>query len=158
MKIIIFIVIFGEFVLKTLSVKSPVFENMNKLPLKYTCDGQGINPSIVVDGVPSEAKSLVLVVRDPDAPSGNFIHWLVWNISTNGKIEENSIPGIEGRNSSGKLHYSSPCPPSGTHRYVFEVFALDSNLDLQEGANNKELDQAIKDHIVAEGQIIGLFR
>ena len=107
------VIFFGEFIMEKLSVKSPVFENGKKLPLKYTCDGEGINPPLVVDGIPSEAKSLVLVIQDPDAPSGNFIHWLVWNISTKGKIGENSIPGIEGRNSSGKIHYSSPCPPSG---------------------------------------------
>jgi Raf kinase inhibitor-like YbhB/YbcL family protein len=144
--------------MEKLFVKSPVFENGKKLPLKYTCDGEGINPPLIVDGIPSEAKSLVLVIQDPDAPSGNFVHWLVWNISTIGKIDENSIPGIEGRNSSGRIHYSSPCPPSGTHRYIFKVFALNLQLELHEGATKKELDQSIHGHIVAKGEIIGLFR
>ncbi|MEJ2240943.1 MAG: YbhB/YbcL family Raf kinase inhibitor-like protein [Candidatus Bathyarchaeota archaeon] len=144
--------------MKKLSVKSSVFGNGKKLPLKYTCDGEGINPPLVVEDIPSGAKSLVLVIQDPDAPSGDFIHWLVWNISPNGKIEENSIPGIEGRNSSGKIHYSSPCPPSGTHRYIFKVFAIDSNVELQDGATKKELDRSIHDHIIAEGEIIGFFR
>ncbi|MEJ2270942.1 MAG: YbhB/YbcL family Raf kinase inhibitor-like protein [Candidatus Bathyarchaeota archaeon] len=144
--------------MEKLSVKSPVFENGEKLPIKYTCDGEGINPPLVVEGIPSEAKSLVLVVHDPDAPGGNFIHWLVWNISVHGEIAENSIPGIEGRNSSGKIHYSSPCPPSGTHRYIFKVFALNSKLEIQEGANRKELDHSIQGYVIAEGELIGLFR
>lgn len=144
--------------MKNLSVTSPAFKNKEKLPVKYTCDGKGVNPSLVVDDIPSEAETLVLIVEDPDAPSGRFDHWIVWNIPTDEKIEENSVPGLEGLNNSGKTNYSSPCPPSGTHRYVFKVYALDAKIDLQAGSGRKELEEAIKNHIVAKGEMVGLYR
>lgn len=145
-------------IVKNLSVTSPAFKNKEKLPVKYTCDGKGVNPSLVVDDIPSEAETLVLIVEDPDAPSGRFDHWIVWNIPTDEKIEENSVPGLEGLNNSGKTNYSSPCPPSGTHRYVFKVYALDAKIDLQAGSGRKELEEAIKNHIVAKGEMVGLYR
>ena len=145
-------------IVKNLSVTSPAFKNKEKLPVKYTCDGKGVNPSLVVGDIPSEAETLVLIVEDPDAPSGRFDHWIVWNIPTDEKIEESSVPGLEGLNSSGKTNYSSPCPPSGTHRYVFKVYALDAKIDLQAGSGRKELEEAIKNNIVAKGEMVGLYR
>ena len=137
---------------------SPAFENNNRLPIKYTCDGQGINPPLMIENIPSDAKSLVLIVEDPDAPSGTFDHWIVWNIPPKERIEEDSTPGVVGRNSGGRSTYFSPCPPWGTHRYIFRVYALDSRIELQSGSRRRELEKAIQSHIVAKGELVGLYR
>ena len=144
--------------MKELSVKSAVFQTNQRIPLKYTCDGEGINPPLMINGIPPEAKSLALIFEDLDAPSGIFTHWLVWNISPQGKIQENSIPGVQGTNSSRRISYASPCPPSGTHHYVFRAYALDTELELEEGASRQELEQAIQNHVITEGNLIGLYR
>jgi Raf kinase inhibitor-like YbhB/YbcL family protein len=102
-----------------LSVKSSVFEHNKPIPRKYSCDGEEVNPPLTVSGIPPAAKSLALVVDDPDAPRGTFDHWVVWNIPATGKIEENTAPGAEGLNGAGKRGYVGMCPPSGTHRYFF---------------------------------------
>ena len=115
--------------MKELVVKSPAFEANKQLPKKYCCDGQEINPPLKIDGVPEEAKTLVLIVDDPDAPSGTFDHWVVWNIPASmANIGENTVPGMEGLNSARAQGYMGPCPPSGTHRYFFKVYALDTAL------------------------------
>ena len=145
-------------IVKNLSVTSPAFKNKEKLPVKYTCDGKGVNPSLVVGDIPSEAETLVLIVEDPDAPSGRFDHWIVWNIPTDEKIEESSVPGLEGLNSSGKTNYSSPCPPSGTHHYRFTLYALDTKLDLKGGASKAQLLKAMKGHVLAETKIVALYK
>jgi hypothetical protein len=110
-----------------------------------------------IGDVPPGAKSLALIVDDPDAPSGLFTHWIIWNISpqTN-NIGEGSAPsGVQGTNDFGKSGYGGPCPPSGTHRYYFKIFALDRDLDLTAGAKRAQLDAAMKGHIVAHGQLMG---
>ena len=105
--------------------------------------------------IPSEAKSLVLIVDDPDAPGGLFTHWLVWNIPPQtSAVGEGSAPkGVQGTNDFGKLGYGGPCPPSGTHRYYFKIFALDRELDLPFGAKRGQLDGAMKGHVVAQGEL-----
>lgn len=111
-----------------------------------------------MQGVPRAAKSLVLTVEDPDAPGGLFSHWLVWNISPSlTKIAENSLPAaaVQGRNDFGKSGYGAPCPPSGTHRYFFRILALDRKLTLEAGAKRAALDQALRGHILARGEIMG---
>lgn len=106
--------------MKDLSIKSPSFEPNELIPKKYTCDGQDINPPLTIEGTPKEAKTLVLIVDDPDAPSGTFDHWIVWNIlPSTSKIGENTVPGTEGMNGARQMGYFGPCPPSGTHRYFF---------------------------------------
>jgi Raf kinase inhibitor-like YbhB/YbcL family protein len=142
-----------------LSVKSPVFEHNKPIPRKYSCDGEEVNPPLTLSSVPPEAKSLALVVDDPDAPRGTFDHWVVWNIPAAGEIEENTAPGTEGLNSAGQRDYVGMCPPSGTHRYFFKVYALDTTLALKpESTGKKDLEKAMQGHILAKGELIGLYR
>jgi Raf kinase inhibitor-like YbhB/YbcL family protein len=147
----------GIFVLNLL-VTSPVFYNNNMIPRKYTCDGENVNPPLYVREVSKETKSLVLIVDDPDAPSGTWEHWNVWNIPTTKRIVENSVPGVEGINDFGKHTYGGPCPPSGTHRYFFKVYALDTKLSLQVHCRKKDIEEAMAGHILAKGELVGLYR
>ena len=144
--------------MKELTIKSPAFQHNSSIPKKYTCDSEGINPPLTIDGTPKEAKSLALVVDDPDAPSGTFDHWVVWNIpaSTN-KIAEHSVPGVEGLNSARQKGFMGPCPPSGTHRYFFKVYALDRELSLGAKSTRRDLEKTIQGHILAKGELIGLY-
>jgi Raf kinase inhibitor-like YbhB/YbcL family protein len=106
--------------MKELTIKSPSFSHNDPIPRKHSCGGEDTNPPITIEGVPKESKSLALVVDDPDAASGTFDHWVVWNISASTtKIAEASVPGIEGLNSARQKGFMGPCPPSGTHRYFF---------------------------------------
>jgi len=144
---------------KKMLVKSPAFENNKLIPVKYTCDGADVNPPLTIEGVPEETKTLVLIVDDPDAPMGTFDHWIVWNIpSTTREIEENTVPGTEGISSYRKHAYGGPCPPYGTHRYFFKVYALDARLDLKSNSTKKDVEKAMKGHILAEGELVGLYR
>lgn len=145
--------------METLSVKSSAFESNKLIPAKYTCDGDEVNPPLTIEDVPDKAKSLVLIVDDPDAAIGIWNHWLVWNIpASTRKIEENSVPGTEGTNTGGKRFYGGPCPPSGTHRYFFKVYALDTKLDLNPNLKKKDVEKAMEGHILAKGELIGLYR
>ncbi len=144
--------------MKELTVKSPSFQHKSLIPKKYTCDDQDINPSITIEGTPKEAKSLALILDDPDAPSGTFDHWVVWNIpSSTTKIAENSVPGTEGLNSAHQTGFMGPCPPSGTHRYFFKVYALDVDLNLNDRSTKKDLEKAMAGHTIAKGELIGLY-
>jgi Raf kinase inhibitor-like YbhB/YbcL family protein len=112
-----------------------------------------------IAGVPSEAKSLVLIADDPDAPSGLFTHWLIWNIPPQTtSISEGSGPkGVHGANDFGKSDYKGPCPPTGTHRYSFKIFALDRELNLRGGAKRSQVDAGMKGHVIAQGELIGRY-
>jgi len=144
--------------MKELSVSSSAFENNKLIPAKYTCDGANVNPPLTIEGVPDGAKSLVLIVDDPDAPMGTFDHWVVWNIPPTSKIEENAVPGTEGVNDYRKRSYGGPCPPYGTHRYFFKVYALDTKLDLSPNSRKKDVEKAMQGHVLAKGELIGLYR
>ena len=144
--------------MKELRVKSPAFENNKLIPSKYTCDGEEVSPPLTVEGIPKKTKSLSLIMEDPDAPAGLFIHWLVWNIPPTDKIQENSIPGTEGLNTNKKNSYHGPCPPGGTHRYYFKVYALDTLLKLGAFSEKEVLENAMQNHILAYGELIGLYR
>jgi len=145
--------------MKELLIRSPAFETNRLIPKKYTCDGQDINPPLTIEGIPKEAKTLVLAVDDPDAPSGTFDHWIVWNIPASAsKIGENTVPGKEGLNDAREQGYMGPCPPSGTHRYFFKVYALDTELSLSASSKKKDAEKAMQGHILAEGKLIGLYR
>lgn len=140
---------------------SPAFKNNDFLPSKYTCDGEGINPALQISGTPNNAQSLVLVVEDPDAPVGTFIHWTVWSFRPDlSEIAENLIPSevVQGITSLGKTGYVPPCPPSGTHRYIFKIFALDTTLTLSSNANIRQLTEAMKGHILDSGELIGKYK
>jgi Raf kinase inhibitor-like YbhB/YbcL family protein len=144
---------------KKLSIKSSAFENNKLIPAKYTCDGDNVNPPLTIEDIPEETKSIVLIIDDPDATMGTWNHWLVWNIPpATRKIEENTVPGTEGINTYRKHAYGGPCPPYGTHRYFFKVFALDTKLDLNPNSAKKDVERAMKNHILAEGELIGLYR
>jgi Raf kinase inhibitor-like YbhB/YbcL family protein len=141
-----------------LEVRSTVFAHNGHIPSEYTCEGRDINPPIEVSNIPEGTKTLALIVDDPDAPKGVFDHWLVWNISPNEAISEGNAPGINGINGFGKTGYGGPCPPSGTHRYFFKVYALDTALNLETGADKKALYDAMQGHILAEGELMGLYQ
>jgi Raf kinase inhibitor-like YbhB/YbcL family protein len=144
--------------MKELTVKSPAFENNKLIPSRYTCDGEEVSPPLIVEGVPEKTRSLALIMEDPDAPAGLFIHWLVWNIPPTDKIQENSVPGTEGLNTNKKNSYHGPCPPGGTHRYYFKVYALDTHLNLSAFSEKEVLENAIQNHILAHGELVGLYR
>ena len=127
------------------------------IPKKYTCQGEDINPLLKIEGIPQETVSLVLINDDPDAPGGTWDHWIVINIAPTQTIAENSVPGTQGKNSWGRNDYGGPCPPSGTHRYFFKLYALDTQLNLSEGASKKEVENAIKGHILEQTELIGLY-
>jgi Raf kinase inhibitor-like YbhB/YbcL family protein len=142
----------------TLIISSDAFEHEGFIPSKYTCDGENINPSLEIDHIPEGTQTLTLIMEDPDAPKGTFDHWLLWNIFPKSPIMENSVPGISGTNGAGKTGYHGPCPPSGSHRYYFYVFALDAKLDLEVGADKKALQEAMKPHILAKGNLMGHYQ
>ena len=143
--------------MKQLVVSSPAFKNNQPIPIEYTCDGEDVNPPLNIEGTPSKTKSLVLIIDDPDAPMGTWDHWIVWNIPPKAKIEENAVPGIEGMNSFKRHTYGGPCPPSGTHRYFFKIYALDTLMNLPQSSRKKDIEKAIKDHTLAKGELIGLY-
>ncbi|PUZ23423.1 YbhB/YbcL family Raf kinase inhibitor-like protein [Chitinophaga parva] len=140
-----------------LAITSPAFEHNGNIPAKYSCEGAGINPALHIARLPEAAASLALIVEDPDAPNGTFDHWICWNIAPAGELPENGIPGVSGKNSTGKTGYHPPCPPQGAHRYIFHVFALDSMLELAAGATRHDLEHAMQAHIIAEGSITGIY-
>ena len=139
-------------------ISSPVFENKGFIPSKYTCDGDDTNPPLIIEGTPQGTQSFVLIFDDPDCPTGTWDHWVVWNISPTKKIDENNVPGTEGMNSFNRHSYGGPCPPSGTHRYFFKVYALDVKLDLKASSRKKDIERAIKAHVLAKGEIVGLYK
>jgi Raf kinase inhibitor-like YbhB/YbcL family protein len=144
--------------MKELIIKSAAFEANKEIPKKYSCHGEGINPPITIEKTPKETKSLALVIDDPDAPSGTFDHWVVWNIAPSmSTIAEDSVPGTEGLNGIRQRGYTGPCPPSGTHHYFFKAYALDIELSLGGNSAKKDLEKAMQGHILAQGQLIGLF-
>jgi Raf kinase inhibitor-like YbhB/YbcL family protein len=142
---------------KSLFISSSAFDANQMIPPKYTCLGRDINPPIEIDGIPENAHSLTLIVEDPDAPGKTWVHWLVWNIPITHYIKENSVPGEQGRNDFKRIAWNGPCPPSGTHRYFFKVYALDTLLELPSKTNVKELEHAMGNHILAYGELVGLF-
>lgn len=147
-------------------VMSDAFAEGQQIPAKYTCDGQDISPPLRWTGIPAEAQELALVFDDPDAPSGLFTHWLVYGLPprTTGLPEGvppgETVPGggRQGRNDFGRIGYGGPCPPSGSHRYVFTVYALDAPLGLPAGATRRQLFRAMEGHVIDKGQLIGRYQ
>jgi len=142
-----------------IKITSSAFKEGGDIPPKFTCKGSNTSPPLQIAGVPSEAKSLVLIADDPDAPSGLFTHWLIWNIPPQTtSISEGSGPkGVHGANDFGKSDYKGPCPPTGTHRYSFKIFALDRELNLRGGAKRSQVDAGMKGHVIAQGELIGRY-
>ncbi|HEX8038175.1 MAG TPA: YbhB/YbcL family Raf kinase inhibitor-like protein [Chryseosolibacter sp.] len=141
-----------------LTVSSTAFSHGGLIPPEHTCDGAGKNPPLDIEGIPGAAKSLVLIIDDPDAPNGTFDHWIVWNIPPQRSIQAGSAPGEVGRNSMGQNRYTGPCPPTGTHRYFFKVYALDTQLKLDKSADKAKVEHAMKNHILAYGELMGNYK
>lgn len=137
---------------------SPAFENNKNIPKRFTCDGEGKNPPLKIDKIPENTKSLVLIVDDPDAPMGTFVHWVVYDIPVISSIREGSVPGKQGMNTTRGVDWVSPCPPSGTHRYIFKIYALDAELGLKEGAAKAAVEKAMEGHILDKAELIGLYK
>lgn len=140
---------------------SPAFRHNEYIPRQYTCDGANVNPPLNILDVPQAAKSLVLIVDDPDAPRGDWVHWTVWNIDPKTvSLGENSVPSgaREGQTDFGKPGYGGPCPPSGVHRYYFKLYALDSELSLDNRAAKSDLERAMTGRIVGQSTLIGLYK
>lgn len=144
-----------------MKITSSAFGNNEIIPVKFTCDGIDVNPPLVISDVPSDAKCLVLIADDPDAPMGTWTHWLVWNIDPSTTlIEENSLPenAVQGKNSFGKNSYGGPCPPSGTHRYYFNLYALDTKITLDPSSDKSDLVSAMEGHILEQAEFFGLYK
>ena len=143
-----------------LKLSSPAFLENTEIPDKYTCKGENINPALSIKGVPERTKTLALIVDDPDAPRGTWVHWVVWNIPAETKtITENSVPpgARQGLNDFNQQEYSGPCPPSGTHRYMFKLYALDTTLVLNENSKKENVEKAMPGHILAQARLMGLY-
>ncbi len=143
---------------ENMKLSSPEFANNGYIPKKFTCEGKDVNPTLVIEDIPKDTLSLVLIVEDPDAPAKTWVHWVVFDIQPTSKIEENSVPGIQGINDSGNRNYGGPCPPSGVHRYFFKIYALDQLLNLPEGIDKPALDKALEGHILAQAELIGFYK
>jgi Raf kinase inhibitor-like YbhB/YbcL family protein len=143
---------------KHLKITSTAFTYEGNIPEKYTCDGKNISPPIEIENIPEEAKCLVLIVDDLDAPVATWVHWLVWNIPVTHHIGENEVHGITGLNDFQQNHYGGPCPPSGTHRYFFKVYALKELLNLSPNSVKIQVKKAMSENIIAFGELVGLYK
>jgi len=151
----------------TIQLTSSAFEEGGPIPTKFTCDGEDVSPSLEWTDVPERTASLALICDDPDAPVGTWVHWVLYDLPPDTTGLEESVPTSErieglatqGRNDFKRTGYGGPCPPPGKpHRYFFKLYALDSRLDLKPGATKKELEKAMKGHILAEGRLMGTYR
>ena len=143
---------------KQLKISSTAFQNGEMIPSKYTCDGINISPPLEIENIPKEAKCLAIIVDDPDAPIAVWVHWIVWNIPVTHHMKENKVHGEEGLNDFQNHCYMGPCPPSGTHRYFFKIYALDTLLSLPSNTRKRELEKAISEHIIGFGELVGLYK
>ena len=141
-----------------MKLTSPEFQHNKSIPKKFTCQGEDTSPTLIIEEIPDGTKSLALIVDDPDAPMGTWVHWVVYDIPVISRIEENTIPGKQGMNNFGRKDYGGPCPPSGTHRYFFKIYALDKEPNLQEGVRKSALEKAMEGHILDKAELIGLYK
>ena len=149
-----------------MKLTSTAFKEGEPIPRAYTCDGLNVSPALEWSGVPKSAKTLTIICDDPDAPSGTWVHWVLYNLpAENIGLVENTpateslrAGGFQGKNDFEKIGYGGPCPPSGTHRYFFKTYALDVELPLKAGATKAELEKAMEGHIVGQAQLMGTYR
>jgi Raf kinase inhibitor-like YbhB/YbcL family protein len=141
-----------------MELTSKKFENNEMIPKKYSCKGQDVNPPLEIKDIPDGTESMVLIVDDPDAPMGTWTHWVLYNINPKDHIEENSIPGLQAFNDFDKKNYGGPCPPSGTHRYFFRLYALDKKIQDQEGKTREDVEKEMQGHVIDKTELIGLFK
>lgn len=150
----------------SIKVTSTAFEEGTIIPAKYTCDGDDVSPPLAWKGVPEDAESIALICDDPDAPMGTWVHWVVWNMPADktgleeGIASDRTLPDgtRQGMTDFKKTGYGGPCPPSGTHRYYFKVYALDTKLDIDGDSKKSGLVEAMEGHILAEGRIMGKYK
>ncbi len=142
-----------------MKVNSPDFKNKGMLPLFTAYHNDNENPTLIIEDIPKEAKSLALIMDDPDAPMGTWVHWVVWNIPVVDKIDRGKLPlgSVVGVNSWGENKYGGPAPPSGTHRYFFKIYALDTILNLDKSSTKNDLEKAMQGHIIDKAEIVGLY-
>lgn len=149
-----------------MELKSSAYRAGSAIPVRYTCDGDNISPAMAWKGAPARTKSFALILHDPDAPSrGGFTHWVIYNMDAKLNQLVENIPrqgnvarvGMQGKNGAGQIGYMGPCPPSGTHRYVASLFALDTMLRLKPGATQKEMETAMRGHILETATLIGTY-
>lgn len=143
---------------RRMKVTSPAFENNTLMPTKVAWKNENISPALIIENIPPASKSLALIVDDPDAPMGTWVHWVMYDIPTAPRIEEGSAPGTQGVNDFHTQKYDGPWPPSGTHRYFFKVYALDKKLGLKPGADKSTVDKAMEGHILDKAELVGLYR
>ena len=149
-----------------MKITSTAFEEGGMIPRKYTCDGEDVSPPLAWTGVPEAAKTIALISDDPDAPMGTWVHWVLFNLPASEKGLPEAVPtdkelkngAKQGRNDFRRIGYGGPCPPGGTHRYFFKLYALDAVLNLPAGATKAELIKAMEGHILAQGQLMGKYR
>lgn len=148
-----------------IKISSAAFEEGGMIPAKYTCDEEDVSPPLAWDSIPEGTKTLALICDDPDAPMGTWVHWVLFNLHADiSELPENIPPERElesgakqGTNDFGRIGYGGPCPPGGTHRYYFKLYALDVELDLEPGARKPQLLEAMEGHILAKGQLMGRY-
>jgi len=149
-----------------IKVSSSAFPDGGMIPAKYTCDGADVSPPLKWDSVPDGTKSIALISDDPDAPMGTWVHWVLFNLPADARELPENVPTDEtlpngakqGTTDFGRTGYGGPCPPSGTHRYFFKIYALDTMLDLPAGARKSDLVKAMEGHIIGQGQLIGKYK
>ncbi len=147
-------------------LKSPAFRQESEIPQLYTCQGKDISPPLAWSDMPAGTRSLALICDDPDAPIGTWVHWVYYNIPVTvtalpeamPKTERPSPGGIHGKSSFRDFGYGGPCPPWGTHRYFFRLYALDTSLNLEPGATKKDVLKAIQGHILGTAELMGTYR
>ncbi len=150
----------------SIELTSPAFIDGSDIPTKYTCDGEDVSPPLEWSNLPEGTKSIALIVDDPDAPGRTFVHWVLYAISPDARGLPENVPAVDitsegakhGRSGFGRSGYGGPCPPSGSHRYFFKLYALDSGLGLEAGADKSGLLQAMEGHILAQGQLMGRYQ
>jgi Raf kinase inhibitor-like YbhB/YbcL family protein len=156
--------------LMTILIESPAFTGGGTIPRLYTCDGKDVSPPLAWSGVPETARSLALICEDPDAPRGTWTHWVIYDIPASVKELGEGLPAqerikvtaggetaLQGKNDFGKTGYGGPCPPSGSHRYFFRIYALDTGLGPGSGTTRQDLLRSIKGHVLAEGELMGRY-
>ena len=140
-----------------MTITSPAFLPNAYIPKEYTCQGRNVNPELNISGIPDGAKSLVLIMDDPDAPGGTWVHWVVYNMPVIFKIEKGTVPGQQGYNDFGRVAWGGPCPPSGTHKYFFKAYALDTTLSFVQAPRKADVLKAMEGHILSQAELIGLY-
>jgi len=148
-----------------LKLTSSAFKEGEAIPRGYTCNGANVSPPLEWTGMPKTAKTIAIIADDPDAPAGTWVHWVVYNLPAEGlglientpQTETLNGGGLQGKNDFGKIGYGGPCPPSGTHRYFFKFYVLDSELPLKSGATKAEVEKAMEGHIAGQAQLMGTY-